>query len=69
MKKHIAEMMAAGLESKKLNIKHMRKPGYRMPVTSVYSAKRPANTFFGQTALDVLILINIAVGIIINKFK
>ena len=69
VKKHIDEMMEAGLESKKLNIKHMRKPCYRMPVTSVYRGKGPAYTFFGQTGLDILILINITVGIIINKFK
>ena len=63
----IGKMMAAGVQSVKLAVQHMGKPGQRVPVEAVDMGKRPAKSLPGQTLLNDRVLIHIHVVVVSDK--
>jgi hypothetical protein len=67
VKKKVGQVMFTGVQTEKLAVEHMRKPGHRMPVSNIRKPKGPFNALARQTGLYVLVLIHIQA--IIETYK
>jgi len=61
--------MGTGIQPKKLDIQHVRKPGNRMPITGRCRGERPAKAFPADAVFNLVVFINIPRGVIIIKIK
>jgi len=67
MQAHAHEMVPAGLEAKKLAIRHVRNPGQRVPVAGVAGGKSPNNIRPLQPALNLRVLGDVVRVVIVDE--
>ena len=64
MKERVDEMRAGGIHTEQFAIRHVRKPGERMPIGRVEGGERPFDSGTRQAALDHIILRHIIAVIV-----
>ena len=67
--KNIDEMMRAGIQAEQFAVRHVRKPGERMPVARVAGGERPLDARPGQAVLDDGIFGDVIVVVIIAQSR
>ena len=68
MKNNIDEVVKSGIQTKQLTIRHVRKPGQRMPVRLVKGGKSPSYVVETQTCADVDVLGDVRAVVVIKEF-
>ena len=68
MKKKVGQVVFTGVQTEKLAVEHMRKPGQRMPVSNIRKTKRPLDPLDRHSIFDVLILGHVQSVIETDKF-
>src|SRR6266403_2471645 len=67
MEKQAAGVVAARMQAEQLNVRHMRNPSKRMPVSQVRGAECPGNVGDGKARLNVAVVADISIVIVIDE--
>jgi len=68
MEQHVDAVMCTGVQSEQLNVRHMRQPGERVPVTGVTRGEGPSYVIERQTSANVDILDDVVHVVVVEKF-
>ena len=67
VKQDVRQMMAPGVESVELAVKHMRDRGEGVPVSRVNMGEGPLNTAWGETVDDSWIGVNVRTIVVVHE--
>ena len=67
VEKDIGEMMSGGIQSVKLAVQHVGKPGQRMPVVGMNAGESPNYPLQRQTPGNLRVFIHIIIVVIVNE--